>query len=324
MNDTSPGPRHRRRPAAVTAFVMAVLLLTRGAGGASPPARADAPADNSGCLRCHAMATLAYRDGTTGNLVDLFIDPARLAGSVHGQLACVKCHAAEYRHYPHPQTATAERLDCVGCHKQDLEGTDYPFQVIAEQYAKSIHATTDDPKARGFGCHSCHDPHGFRVSKVGKPLAAIVQDGNRICLSCHAQVRDPLRNVHQWLPNREAHWAAVRCIECHTPLAAPDDEARRVSHRILAAKDSNLTCVNCHSGTQRLLSRLYAYRSEEDLARHGLFAQAVFNEAYVVGLSRSPLIDRLGLILIGLTVLGLAAHGVGRYRAFQRSRGKQA
>jgi predicted CXXCH cytochrome family protein len=320
MNEKPPTPRRGRRLTTAQSSVLAALLVTIGTIDAEPPPTLDPPTDNRACLRCHAMATLAYRDGTTGGLVDLFIDPGPWAGSVHGELACIKCHAPDFRYYPHPQSATSEQLDCVGCHRQDQERTDYPFQVIAGQYAESIHATSDDPKARGFGCYSCHDPHAFRVSKVGRPLVQIVRDDNRVCLSCHAEVRDPLRDLHQWLPNRDAHWAAVRCIECHTPIAG-GDEAQRVSHRILPAKESNLTCVNCHSGNQRLLSRLYAYRSKEDLARDGLLAKAVFNEAYVVGMSRSVLIDRLSLILIGLTALGLIAHGFGRYRAYQRSRG---
>jgi len=323
MNDPSPGPRRRRRLAVVSSFGMAVLLQTLGATAAAPSATAAAPLQDRACLRCHAMATLAYRDDTTGRLVDLFIDPGRLAASVHGKLACVECHAADYRYYPHPQTATGERLDCVGCHQEERAPTDYSFQAITAQYAKSIHANSDDSQTQGFGCHSCHDPHGFRVSPVGKPLGAIVRDANRVCLTCHAQVRDPVSDLHRWLPNRDAHWTAVRCVECHTPMAVSTDETHRVSHQILPAKESNLTCVNCHSGSQPLLSRLYAYRSKEDLARDGLFAKAVFNEAYVVGMSRSPLIDGLGLAVIGLTALGLAAHGVGRYRACQRSRGKQ-
>jgi len=326
MNDTSPGPRRGRCLAALMSlmcFALAAPLIALDAAAGSAPLSPPAHPDNRACLRCHAMVTLAYRDGDTGKLVDLFIDPRGLAESVHGQLTCVKCHAQDYRYYPHPPTATSEQLACVGCHTQDPARSDYPFQAIAAQYAKSVHANSDDPQAQGFGCYSCHDPHGFRVSTVGKPLAEIVQDDNRVCLSCHEQVRDPLSDLHRWLPNREAHWMAVRCVECHTPPAVGADETQRVSHRILPAKESNLTCVNCHSGNQRLLGRLYAYRSREDLARDGLFAKAVFNEAYVVGLSRSPLIDALGLVVIGLTALGLMAHGVGRYRAHQRSRERQ-
>ena len=90
--------------------------------------------------------------------------------------------------------------------------------------------------------------------------------------------------------------------------------------QILAAKDSNFDCVSCHSKEARLLDRLYQYRSETELARRGWLSQAVFNEAYVVGMSRSPLLDALGLGVIGLTLLGLIAHGWGRYRAYRRLR----
>ncbi|WP_295457098.1 ammonia-forming cytochrome c nitrite reductase subunit c552 [uncultured Thiodictyon sp.] len=321
MNDFSPGPQPGRRLTAVRSLVMAAALLILAG---SLPAAADAPPENRACLRCHAMSTLAYRDGTTGNLIDLSIDPRRLAGSVHGKLACVKCHVQDYAYYPHPQRTKPEPLDCVGCHREGQARTHYPFQAIADQYAKSIHGNGDDPKLRDFGCHSCHDPHALRVSTPGKALAEIVADDNRVCLSCHVEVSDPLRDRHHWLPNRQAHWAAVRCVECHTPMATLADADQRVSHQILPARQSNRDCVNCHSGNQRLLSRLYAYRSQEELARDGLFAKAVFNEAYVVGMSRSPLIDRLSLAFIGLTGLGLIAHGVGRYLAYRRAGEKHA
>jgi hypothetical protein len=37
-------------------------------------------------------------------------------------------------------------------------------------------------------------------------------------------------------------------------------------------------------------------------------------------MSRSPLLDALGLSVIGLTLLVLIAHGWGRYRAYRRLR----
>lgn len=101
------------------------------------------------------------------------------------------------------------------------------------------------------------------------------------------------------------------------PLTPP---GQPVSHQILAGKDSNTDCVKCHSKEPRLLDRLYRYRAEGELKGRGLWSQAIANESYVVGMSRSPLLDALGLGLIALTVLGLGAHAWGRYLAYRRLR----
>ncbi|EXJ15596.1 cytochrome c3 family protein [Imhoffiella purpurea] len=279
--------------------------------------------DNQGCLRCHQMATLAYRDPGTGEIVDLSIAPMALSHSAHGKLACSDCHSADFDRYPHPKRLKEETLSCVGCHEDqdDADQRLYRFETIDEEFERSVHATSDHPKAAGFSCHSCHDPHAFRNSRVGEEIRQIVHDDNAICLSCHKKVQDPLRDPHAWLPKREKHRESVRCLDCHTPLT---EAGQPVSHRILAAEDSNRDCVNCHSKEPQLLNRLYQYRSEEDLASKGWVSKAVFNEAYVVGMSRSPLIDRLALAVIGITVLVLGAHGYGRYRAYRREQEDQA
>jgi predicted CXXCH cytochrome family protein len=284
---------------------------------------------NDHCLRCHAMSTLAYRDRQTGDIIHLFIDSQSLAQSVHGELACTKCHHEDYQHYPHDQQLQAEQLACLSCHEDDPERTPYHFDLIAQQFEQSIHATSEKAREEQVNCHSCHNPHEFKVSKVGKDIAAIVQDDNRVCLSCHEEVTDPGQNLHSWLPNREVHWQSVRCVDCHTPMVSAQmaddttqDASARVSHQILAAEDSNVACVNCHSSDQQLLNRLYAYRSEEDLNRSGLIAKAIFNEAYIIGMSRNSMIDRIALLILFVTAIALLGHAYGRYRAYRRLQGE--
>jgi formate-dependent nitrite reductase cytochrome c552 subunit len=297
-----------------------VLLPLLGLSQTPPDAAAQ---EQRACLRCHAMATLAYRDPGSGELVELSVDPQQLGHSVHGKLACSQCHEQGYHSYPHTAELAATELNCVQCHQDHPDNSDQlDFGLIDEEYQASVHALSDDPDAAGFNCHSCHDPHVFRASLLGREIAEIVAYDNHICLSCHETLRDPLTSSHAWLPNREKHWESVRCLDCHTPLSENND--RPVSHQILSAEQSNVNCVNCHSQARGLMTRLYQYRSREDIEERGFFAKAVFNDAYVVGMSRNPLIDWLALILIGLTVLGLTAHGYGRYRAYQALREQQA
>ncbi|SDW32430.1 cytochrome c3 family protein [Thiocapsa roseopersicina] len=267
----------------------------------------EAASDRHGCLRCHAMPTLAYRNPESGEIVDLSIDREGLAHSVHGELACIDCHRRSYRRYPHPDRPAPGDLDCIGCHEDDDQNLSRGWVDIDAEFKRSVHAVSDSPKAVGFSCHSCHDPHRFRPAAVGEPIAQIVRNHNEVCLSCHGKLIAPTNTSHDWLPNRDAHWASVRCVECHTPVA---DFA---NHEVLPAEKSEKNCVSCHSANPQLLARLYHFQSEEDIARSGLLAKAVFNEAYVVGMSKSPALDRLSLAIMGLMVLLLAAHGVGRY-----------
>lgn len=282
---------------------------------AMPQAFAKQSDERHTCLRCHAMETLAYRDPATREILDLSIDPRALSHSVHGEMECTECHKKGYRRYPHPESVRQESLSCVGCHEDDPAEATYQLKRIESEYDLSVHVAPGAKHADRFSCHTCHDPHAFSVSRVGTDLAEVVRAGNAVCLGCHKRVANPAFGLHAWLPKREAHWTSVRCVECHTPTS---DEPSRISHRILPADESHRDCVSCHSRDALLLGRLYRYRSAEDLERRGLFAQALFNEAYVVGMSRSPLLDAISLAILGLTLLGLIAHGVGRYLTHRR------
>ncbi len=299
-------------------FIVALLSASAGVGAGI---QAEFGTENRHCLRCHRMQTLAYRDPTTGAIIDLYIDPKGYDHSVHGAMACVDCHEGGFNRYPHPREVSNQRLTCLGCHREDerISERNYRFKTIRDEFHASVHARSTAPEAQGFDCHRCHDAHVFRNAEIGQPLAEIVRADNRLCLSCHQKIRQPESRAHLWLPKRDKHWAAVRCLECHTPLTPADQP---VSHQILAAQESNTDCVDCHSKEPRLLNRLYRYRAESDMASRGLWSQTISNESYVVGMSRSPLLDRLGLGLIGLSILGLGAHGWGRYLAYRRLKGR--
>jgi hypothetical protein len=291
--------------------LLLILLLP-----AQAPTHADALSDN--CQRCHGMATLGYRDPTTREIVDLHVDAAAFAASDHGEMACVDCHDRDYRTYPHSLTIADEELDCVGCHRDDREPRASEFERIDREFEQSVHAQPsedgDVDSKLPLNCHDCHDPHSFRAARPGDDIAAIVSSNNAVCLSCHQDIADPLDEAHAWLPNADRHWQAVRCIDCHAPAKG------HRSHDVLAAEDGNRDCVNCHSRDATLLNQLYSYRSETELAEQGFIAKAVYNDAYIVGMSRSPTIDAIGLGVIGLMLLGTGAHAFGRWRV-SRNRG---
>ena len=267
------------------------------------------------------METLAYRDTFTGKIVNLYVNPQQYQQSNHKRLKCVHCHTADYSHYPHPESVKSENLYCLDCHKDDPKFVPYQFAKIEQAFKNSIHATQAQ-----FSCFSCHNPHQFKVSRVGEKISEIVRYDNDICLNCHAS---PLYKAlkrkgftelllsHQWLPNPQLHWRAVRCVECHTPAG------KHISHKILAAKQSVKNCVECHSKEATLLTSLYKYRSQEDLQKTGWFNKAVFNNAYIIGMSRNETVDSWSLIILALALVGLFLHGLGRFLTTKRRGGSK-
>ncbi|MCK5662108.1 MAG: cytochrome c3 family protein, partial [Thiotrichaceae bacterium] len=156
-------------------------------------------AETNNCLRCHQMETLAYRDTVTNQIVNLYVSPQHYQKSNHKHLECTECHTADYSPYPHPKSVKQENLYCLDCHKNDIP---YSFSNIEHELKNSVHA-------KQLNCFSCHDPHQFKISRVGDDIGQIVQNDNKICLNCHTSPD------HQWLPNPLLHWRSVRCIDCH-------------------------------------------------------------------------------------------------------------
>lgn len=274
-------------------------------------------ADNSECLRCHAMSTLAYLDPTIGGIVDLSVDPVQYGDSNHADLACQKCHHADYNRYPHPpELRRQEALYCLECHKENENPRlkRYRFSKIENEFEKSIH---HQKKPDYFDCFSCHDPHKFEVTQREEETFEVVRRDNAICLQCHAsqhriasltdRIFSDLLVSHRWLPKIEFHWKSVRCIECHTPHQG------RVSHTILEAGNAEQSCVICHTRDSLLLTKLYKHRSQEARQQAGFINSVVLNDAYIVGMTRNWILDGLSIALTIMTLAGLGVHGTARW-----------
>lgn len=269
--------------------------------------------DSQDCMRCHWMETMAYRDRETRKIVNLSIDTEAYSHSVHFELACSDCHARGYAHYPHRSSSADEDLQCVSCHEQHQDEGAPNLIGLEHEYEKSVHVTED---VEDFSCFSCHNAHTFKPAGGREPIAEVVERTNGVCLSCHEDLLTPVPKGHEWLPRPQAHWNAVRCLDCHTPVEGRVPE--RPSHNVLAAAESNQLCVECHTKGSELLSQLYNYRAEQEREQKGFFSRALYNESYIVGMSRNSLLDWISLIVIFLTLLGVAAHGYARYRAYRK------
>jgi len=165
--------------------------------------------ENDECMECHGDDTL-MRNESEGMKEDLYIDYNRFKYSVHNinGITCVDCHSdIEELNYdnevPHPTSLAM--VDCDGCHEEQ-----------GEAYLNSVHK-----KAGGKGitipCYACHGYHFVTHLQAD----SVFERENKFCLKCH----NP-NNFHEWLPQKETHFAFVECAVCHAP-----DSPRYISLR---------------------------------------------------------------------------------------------
>lgn len=268
------------------------------------------------CLRCHGMKTLAYHDPLSGGLKNLFINPEALLASSHAKLQCRSCHGPGFEAYPHFQEAKREELHCLGCHKDNDSFPHERFKSIEKGFNRSIHFRAMPDR---FSCFSCHNPHEYHTLSHTpvEDLPKQVSMGNQLCLKCHSDSQiiknltgrkfSDLLESHDWLPSAKQHWSSVRCIECHT------GSNRKADHFILGKEFALKECESCHRRDSVLLTKLYQYQSLEERQKGGFINALVLNNAYIIGMTRNVVLDWFGLIFIGMTFLGVSAHGLARW-----------
>jgi cytochrome b subunit of formate dehydrogenase len=175
----------------------------------------------------------------------LFVDATKLAGSIHGPLACTDCHAAA-RTLPHAQRMPAPTCDGT-CHIKPTG-----------DFAQGAHAAAlarGDPQAPTcVTCHGGHDilPKRERASRT-YPLNVV-----KVCGDCHQkhlakapgqddghhQVQEYLESVHGKAVTGGLAVAAT-CADCHgNHRILPGSDPRSSVHR------DNIpnTCGQCHVG----------------------------------------------------------------------------
>src|SRR6185436_11242597 len=86
---------------------------------------------NDDCLQCHSDKTLT-KTNAAGKEISLFIDPAKLAASVHKTNYCASCHADLKPEHPDDNLA-AKPVDCRLCHEQ--EAADYAASSHGRAFA---------------------------------------------------------------------------------------------------------------------------------------------------------------------------------------------
>lgn len=276
--------------------------------------------DNEGCLKCHGEQKFKLEDSfgktvTEPMYPERFVDRDKFYSSVHKSFSCTDCHSYDLFEFPHPIDARLEdKLLCMDCHGYDESFAQYHFEDIEVEFQESIHNMDE------FSCWSCHDPHSYKAfMRNATDIEEAVLYDNQMCLSCHADYsqfmlltdRQEINVVesHEWLPNQIAHFRSVRCIECHTAI----NDSILIAHKILPKTEAVKNCNECHSRDSRLMHTLYKFQVKE--GRKAGFANGIIlNDSYVIGANQNVVLNRLSLLVLGLTLMVILFHTYMRIR----------
>lgn len=273
--------------------------------------------DNEKCLVCHGEPYFELSDTATGLVQnrlmcdDYFVERDEFYQSNHWSFACTDCHSYDFELFPHPVSARLEEpYNCNDCHGYDEQYAHFQFEKIEEEYQESIHAEIE-----GFSCWKCHDPHSYEVLiRDTEDFEEAILQNNNICLECHSNYnnfqlltdREEIEIVqsHDWLPNQEAHFKSVRCLECHTEI----NDTLMVAHRVLPMDKAVKRCTECHSADSRLMASLYRYQSKELRGDVGFINAVILNQSFVVGAHRNVILNYLSYIIFAGVILLLLVH----------------
>jgi predicted CXXCH cytochrome family protein len=221
---------------------------------APEPVSTHAPWKNRDCFACHeaesSLVTAKGGDSLCRKCHTEYLDPAP-ADWVHGPVAlgqCSLCHEPHKSQYPallkgperdlcrrcHAETSLAEMpvhrsagdKECSACHDPHMSGSRLLLVDSGTFRRRHVdrlpaveHAPWKDRK-----CTACHVPEQSN---------AVVADIDKVCLSCHAKVRDEAKGgkLHQAV-------ADGKCVACHAPHKSPLPGLVRTT--------AEKMCLSCH------------------------------------------------------------------------------
>ena len=264
------------------------LLL---AGFVFPASGAEVIPDGK-CLECHGDKDL-NKTNAVGRVVSLFVDPARLLGSVHATNRCASCHADLTQKHPDDDVA-ARPVNCAACHAKETEaygasihGMSRSMGASAAASCSDCHSTHDmlsakDPRSPVFKlnlprtCARCHSNPGlnqeyrlkypavtsqYQESIHGRALLEMGLVVAPSCNDCHG-VHDIKRSVDRSSPINKAH-VAETCGKCH--LGVEEIYNKSVHGRLLAKGDPRgPACADCHTAHQIEHPRGAHFKSASD------------------------------------------------------------
>ncbi|HNQ91124.1 MAG TPA: cytochrome b/b6 domain-containing protein [Verrucomicrobiota bacterium] len=184
----------------------------------SDQARAAEAIPDAHCLECHGKADLA-RTNAAGSVINLTVNPARLAASVHRTNTCHSCHRDLSAAHPDDGIA-ARRVACAACHASR-----------SLSHLESAHGIAMTLGKHGVAsCADCHGRHG--VQSPASPDSRLHPSKlAATCGGCHRDaLRDYKKGTHGDMAARSAGGTTPSCIECHPEHQAVGQSAARINH----------------------------------------------------------------------------------------------
>ncbi len=277
-----------------TAQELATKEVTREFYQEAKQMRDAARSNRASCLACHGRPDIVDRWRTSvGGSLGLHVDPVQYGRSVHRDQDCRSCHLGEgkgaFETVPH-RFETKVAVDCESCHG------DY-FKDIVDQVARSHHTKAIANKGKDFPCYSCHDAHAFRLPKRPEDIRENIIAANAHCIRCHHDLRgyEALtdrklldQNIAHWfLPHRERHFEAVRCVDCHGGNKGAE---RHVIVEVGEGDKAN--CTYCHARPSALVTQLNRYRQEE--SAFSMIGRGLFDDESIADTNASAMAARAG------------------------------
>ncbi len=282
--------------------------------------------NEANCLRCHGGNTYSFENEWTEETDTRIMNPyyrineEEFYQSNHYNFRCIDCHSSDYESFPHDGELRMEpAYTCMDCHEGDDDYAHFKFEVIAEEFEKSVHY---EGYEFTFSCWKCHDPHAYKtMARSNSSILDIVDVSNKMCLECHnggdkyTVMKDEemldMAESHNWLPNQGQHFKKVRCLECHVPVS----EELLVGHNILPKDQAVRECVKCHSSNSLLMATLYKHNNIENRKNAGFINAVILNESYVIGANRNYILNVISILAFGLTLLIIVFHIILRIRS---------
>lgn len=142
---------------------------------------------------------------------------------------CRKCHSGQYQlvqgtmHYQLRKKINPSAPVCIDCHGYHAVESKVDFEWLSGNSCRRCHedvftayADSGHGQKRATGhleapaCPDCHRSHEVNLASLDKPLM-------EACLGCHQNTHNKHR---KWLPNVFAHFEALACTACHSPVTS--------------------------------------------------------------------------------------------------------
>ncbi len=221
---------------------------------------------NNKCNKCHDDEDEKIWEYDDGTIKEIYIDPEKFEGSVHGKQNCVGCHTNVELSKGEHEEKLSVTVGCVKCHKEKWEEQkDKPdpehkrLKVVMEQvesYMHSVHArpNIDDQSRTNATCHDCHDAHN--IGTLGSEQRSEHRLNNpEVCGSCHEKEKEAyLTSIHGKEITENKNSDAAVCSDCHTThnIESPEQDSMKLT--------ITKNCGSCHE--ESLKTYLSSYHGQ--------------------------------------------------------------